>query len=114
MTTHRPRFDRKRFAEALAYAAQLHDQQTREGSDLPYVSQLLGVGLLWLMLTLGFEFGQGRLVGADQCRIRSAQGRTHADRVTCADALSANPRQMGPYLSNLERESDAATLDRGC
>ncbi len=43
MTTSSPRFSMERFAEALTYAAYLHREQTRKGSDLPYVSHLLGV-----------------------------------------------------------------------
>jgi (p)ppGpp synthase/HD superfamily hydrolase len=46
MTTHKPRFDMQRFAEALSYAAHLHAKQTRKGSDLPYISHLLGVASL--------------------------------------------------------------------
>jgi (p)ppGpp synthase/HD superfamily hydrolase len=43
MTTEAPRFEMQRFAEALTYAAHLHAQQTRKGSDLPYISHLLAV-----------------------------------------------------------------------
>lgn len=32
-----------RFREALVYAAELHEQQTRKASDVPYVAHLLGV-----------------------------------------------------------------------
>jgi (p)ppGpp synthase/HD superfamily hydrolase len=32
-----------RFQEALTYAAQLHNPQTRKGTALPYVSHLLAV-----------------------------------------------------------------------
>ena len=32
-----------RFEEALAYAARLHAQQVRKGTDIPYVSHILGV-----------------------------------------------------------------------
>src|SRR5258708_16582520 len=43
MTSHTPRFPMQKFAEALIYATLLHAQQTRKGSDLPYISHLLGV-----------------------------------------------------------------------
>lgn len=33
----------ERFEEALVYATRLHAKQTRKGSDIPYVSHLLGV-----------------------------------------------------------------------
>lgn len=57
MTTHEPRFDMQRFAEALTYAAHLHAEQTRKGSDLPYISHLLGVA------SLTMEYGGGE----DEC-----------------------------------------------
>jgi len=37
-----------RFEEALLYAAQLHAGQTRKGTDIPYISHLLGVTSLVL------------------------------------------------------------------
>ncbi len=37
-----------RFSEALVYACQLHGQQVRKGSGIPYVSHLLGVAALAL------------------------------------------------------------------
>jgi (p)ppGpp synthase/HD superfamily hydrolase len=36
----------QQFAEALNYTARLHAQQTRKGSDLPYISHLPGVASL--------------------------------------------------------------------
>jgi GTP pyrophosphokinase len=36
----------KRFDEALVYAAGLHREQTRKGTDIPYVNHLLGVASL--------------------------------------------------------------------
>lgn len=57
MTTLKPRFDMQRFAEALTCAAQLHAKQTRKGSDLPYISHLLGVA------SLTMEYGGGE----DEC-----------------------------------------------
>src|SRR5436305_6659652 len=38
----------KRFQEALAYAAQLHAQQARKGTKVPYLAHLLGVASLVL------------------------------------------------------------------
>ncbi len=37
-----------KFAEALVFAAKLHAEQTRKGTDIPYVSHLLGVASLVL------------------------------------------------------------------
>jgi len=31
-----------RFASALAYAFEVHDGQTRKGTEIPYISHLLG------------------------------------------------------------------------
>ena len=33
----------ERFEEALVYAARLHANQTRKGTDIPYIAHLLGV-----------------------------------------------------------------------
>jgi (p)ppGpp synthase/HD superfamily hydrolase len=57
MTSYSPRFSMERFAEALTFAARLHAQQTRKGSDLPYVSHLLGVA------GIAMEYGGGE----DEC-----------------------------------------------
>ena len=35
-----------RFDDALVYASDLHREQTRKGSDIPYVTHLLGVAAL--------------------------------------------------------------------
>jgi (p)ppGpp synthase/HD superfamily hydrolase len=57
MTNYSPRFDMRSFAEALTYASHLHAQQTRKGSDLPYISHLLGVA------SIAMEYGGGE----DEC-----------------------------------------------
>jgi GTP pyrophosphokinase len=57
MTTHKPRFDMELFSSALTYATHLHAQQTRKGSDLPYISHLLGVA------SITMEYGGGE----DEC-----------------------------------------------
>jgi hypothetical protein len=41
-------FDPVRFARAAAYAAEAHGDQTRKGTDVPYVSHVLAVGALVL------------------------------------------------------------------
>lgn len=38
----------ERFTEALVYATQLHAQQTRKGTNIPYISHLLGVASIAL------------------------------------------------------------------
>lgn len=45
--THSPHFT-DRFDRALAYASAAHRQQTRKGSNIPYVSHLLGVSAIAL------------------------------------------------------------------
>ena len=37
-----------RFSQALVYATQLHNNQVRKGSDIPYISHLLSVTALVL------------------------------------------------------------------
>ena len=44
-TTTEPRLT-EQFDEALAYAAELHRNQTRKGGDIPYVGHLLSVSSL--------------------------------------------------------------------
>jgi len=46
-----PRFEMQSFTEALTYATSLHARQTRKGSDLPYISHLLGVA------SIAMEYG---------------------------------------------------------
>ncbi|WP_199248464.1 HD domain-containing protein [[Phormidium] sp. ETS-05] len=43
----------ERFNQALVYAAQLHANQKRKGSDVPYVAHLLGVA------SIALEYGAG-------------------------------------------------------
>ncbi len=38
----------RRFEEALSFAARLHEQQKRKGTDIPYVSHLLAVAAIVL------------------------------------------------------------------
>ena len=47
MTTSSQRLS-SRFTDALTYAAELHNQQTRKGTSTPYVSHLIGVASLVL------------------------------------------------------------------
>jgi (p)ppGpp synthase/HD superfamily hydrolase len=45
--TSQPRFDpRGHFAEAVSYAIDLHAEQTRKGTDIPYIAHLLAVAAL--------------------------------------------------------------------
>ena len=41
-----PRRLTDRFERALLYASQIHGEQTRKGTDIPYVAHLLGVASL--------------------------------------------------------------------
>jgi (p)ppGpp synthase/HD superfamily hydrolase len=45
--TEKPKLS-NRFEQALVYAAQVHENQVRKGSDIPYVSHLLSVAALVL------------------------------------------------------------------
>lgn len=43
-----PRFNSARFREALIFAAQLHAEQARKGTDIPYIAHLLAVAAVAL------------------------------------------------------------------
>ena len=49
-----------RFEEALLYATRLHADQTRKGSDIPYVSHLMAVA----GLTLEYGGGEDEAIAA--------------------------------------------------
>ena len=43
-----PKYTNKRFEEALQFAHELHRDQPRKGTDIPYISHLIAVaGLVW-------------------------------------------------------------------
>lgn len=46
--SHAPPVVGKRFREALAWAAELHEQQRRKGGNIPYVAHLIGVASIVL------------------------------------------------------------------
>ena len=46
----------EKFNEALAYAAQLHRHQVRKGSDIPYITHVMGVA--WLVGEYGGDEAQ--------------------------------------------------------
>ena len=49
-----------RFDTALAYASDVHRQQIRKGSEVPYISHLLGVA----SITLEFGGDEDQAIGA--------------------------------------------------
>ena len=51
MVELKPRFNSARFREALIFVAQLHADQPRKGTDVPYVAHLLGVA------SIAIEYG---------------------------------------------------------
>lgn len=125
MADYSPRFDMKRFTKALTYTSNLHAQQIRKGSDLPYISHLLGVA------SIAMEYGGGE----DECiaallhdaaedqgvtfdAIRLKFGKRVADIVeACTDAC-AEPGARKPdweqrkaeYIAHLQVASESAKL----
>lgn len=127
MTSHTPRFPMQKFAEALIYATDLHAQQTRKGSDLPYISHLLGVA------SIAMEYGasEDEAIGAllhdaaeDQGgkrtsdAIRAKFGDAVADIVDgCSDAYAEADGEKPPwderkakYLAHLRSASKSVLL----
>lgn len=118
--------DNSRFAAALAYAALIHRNQRRKGTDIPYVSHLMSVSALVM------EFGgdedlaiAGLLHDAlEDCGawhesvIRANWGDRVADIVrACTDGVPDVQGQKAPwcerkkkYLAHLETVDDAGVL----
>ena len=106
-----------RFTDAVAYATALHATQVRKGTDIPYVSHLLGVASLVIeaggsedMAIAGLLHDAGEDQGGE-ARVRDIEarfGKGVADMVrTCSDTLVADRADKEPHA---ERKRDY--LDR--
>ena len=89
-----------RFTEAVAYASTLHATQVRKGTDIPYISHLLGVASLVLeaggtedMAIAGLLHDAGEDQGGE-ARVRDIEARFGAEVAeivrTCSDTLVAD------------------------
>jgi (p)ppGpp synthase/HD superfamily hydrolase len=115
-----------RYAEAVAYASQLHAAQTRKTTTIPYISHLLGVSSLVLeaggdedmaiaaLLHDGPE-DQGGQATLDEIRTRFGDRVAHIVE-GCTDSLAKDPEYKAPwkerkiaYLNHL-KEADEDTL----
>jgi (p)ppGpp synthase/HD superfamily hydrolase len=120
-----PRFNSSRFREALIFAAQLHAEQTRKGSDLPYISHLLGVA------SIAMEYGadEDESIAAllhDAAEDQGNDGHTlrricylFGDRVgdiveSCSDTQEKPkppwPERKARYISHLYKTTPSARL----
>lgn len=115
-----------RYAQAVAYASQLHANQTRKTTSIPYISHLLGVSSLVLeaggdedmaiaaLLHDGPE-DQGGQASLDDIRERFGNRVAHIVE-GCTDSFAEDPEDKAPwkerkiaYLQHLN-EADLDTL----
>ena len=116
-----------RFADALAYAYQVHHGQRRKGTGIPYIAHILGVAALALeygadeeeaiaaLLHDAAEDGGGEATLAE---IRARFGDVVGDIVLgCSDSLVEDPEDKLPwqerkenYLAHLENASASVCL----
>ena len=101
-----------RYFEAVAYASQLHEGQTRKGTNIPYISHLLGVSSLVLEALGDEEQAIGALLhdAAEDCggesrlvEIESLYGERVAGIVRgCSDSLSEDPDEKDDWMKRKE------------
>ena len=116
-----------RFEAALVYAHQVHQQQRRKGTGIPYIAHILGVAALALeygavedeaigaLLHDAAEDGGGEATLAE---IRARFGDAVGDIVLgCSDSLVEDPEDKLPwrerkenYLAHLEKASASVLL----
>lgn len=96
-----------KYAEAVAYASQLHANQTRKSTTVPYISHLLGVSSLVLeaggdedmaiaaLLHDGPE-DQGGQATLDEIRTRFGDRVAHIVE-GCTDSLAEDPEHKAPW-----------------
>jgi len=113
-----------RFERALTFAAQLHTDQVRKGTDIPYLAHLLGVA----SLVLEYGGGEDEAIAAllhdaveDQggpptrARIQALFGRTVADIVDGCTDTDETPKppwraRKEAYLAHLPTAAPAVLL----
>lgn len=118
----------QRYADAVAYASQLHADQARKSTTIPYISHLLGVSSLVLeaggdedmaiaaLLHDGPE-DQGGQQTLDEIRTRFGPRVAHIVE-GCTDSLAEDPNNKPPwrqrkkdYISHLkEADDDSLTV----
>lgn len=96
------------FSTALVFAARVHQDQRRKGTDIPYMAHILGVTAVVLeyggtedeaigaLLHDAAEDGGGEAMLAE---IRAQFGDAVGDIVLgCSDSLAADPAEKAPWL----------------
>ena len=116
-----------RFASAMVYAHQVHHQQRRKGTGIPYVAHVLGVAAIAMEYGADEDEAIGALLHdaaedgggeATLAEIRARFGDVVADIVVgCSDSLVEDPEDKLPwrerkenYLAHLENASAAVCL----
>lgn len=116
-----------RFESALVFAYQVHRDQTRKGSGIPYVAHILGVAAIALEYGADEDQAIGALLHdaaedgggeATLAEIRARFGDAVADIVLgCSDSLVEDPEDKLPwlerkenYLAHLEHASASVLL----
>ena len=101
-----------RFDDALGYAHEVHRDQLRKGSEIPYIAHVLGVASLVLEYGASEDEAIGALLhdaaedGGGEARlaeIRARFGDEVADIVLgCSDSLVENPDEQRPWRQRKE------------
>jgi GTP pyrophosphokinase len=116
-----------RFEAALVYAHQVHQNQRRKGTGIPYIAHILGVAALALEYGANEDEAIGALLHdaaedgggeATLAEIRARFGDAVADIVLgCSDSLVEDPEEKLPwrerkknYLAHLEKASTPVLL----
>ena len=95
-----------RFDQALSYASMIHRIQVRKGSEIPYISHLLGVA----SLTLEFGGDEDQAIAAllhDAAEDQGGNVRLHDIRVTFGENVERIVRDCSDSLG-AEKPADAA------
>jgi (p)ppGpp synthase/HD superfamily hydrolase len=116
-----------RFESALVYAHQVHQNQRRKGTGIPYIAHILGVAALAMEYGASEDEAIGALLHdaaedgggeATLAEIRARFGDAVADIVLgCSDSLVEDPEDKLPwrerkenYLAHLEKASASVCL----
>jgi (p)ppGpp synthase/HD superfamily hydrolase len=114
----------ERFTQALTYAAELHAQQVRKGSGVPYISHLLGVASIALeyganedeaiaaLLHDAIEDQGGAATRAEICRRFGENVTAIVDGCTDADTTPKPPwrQRKEAYIAHLATASPSVLL----
>ncbi|MEA5566068.1 HD domain-containing protein [Anabaena sp. UHCC 0399] len=114
----------ERFTQALIYATELHAQQVRKGSGVPYISHLLGVASIALeyganedeaiaaLLHDAIEDQGGATTRAEICRRFGENVTAIVDGCTDADTIPKPPwrQRKEAYIAHIAKASPSVLL----